>query len=113
MGAAKTIPSSSAPGSVPGQPRAVDATREAIGSLTPELVIVLCGLIGSPLHETADQIKNALNEFECTTVQIRLSALIRLNAGYVGISIDDTTHYSEIKSLIKVGDELRRELGND
>ena len=76
-------------------------------------MIALCGPIGSPLHETADQIRNALNEFGYNTIQIRLSELIRLNADYVRMPIDDGTHYSEIESLIKVGDELRLQLGND
>ena len=35
----------------------VDSTFEATASLTPELVIALCGPIGSPLHEAAAQIK--------------------------------------------------------
>lgn len=91
----------------------VDSTFEATASLTPELVVALCGPIGSPLHETAAQIKNALNEFGYRTVPIRLSELIRINSEFVGIPVDTTTRYSEIASLIKMGDELRRRLGND
>lgn len=95
------------------QHRAVDSTFEATASLTPELVVALCGPIGSPLHETADQIKNALIEFGYNTVPIRLSELIRLNTGFVGIPVDKTNRYTEINTLIKAGDELRSRLGND
>lgn len=93
--------------------RVVDSTYEATASLTPELVVALCGPIGSPLHETADQIKNALNEFGYATEQIRLSELIRLNSDFSGIKIDKQSRYSEIDTLIKAGDELRHKLGND
>lgn len=93
--------------------KVVDSTFEATASLTPELVLALCGPIGSPLHETANQISNALNEFGYKTVSIRLSELIRLNSGFADIEIDTSSRYSEIVTLIKTGDELRRKLGND
>jgi len=86
----------------------VDSTFETKASMTPEMVIALCGPIGSPLHETADQIKNALGEFGYQTAPIRLSELIKMNAATVGVNIDKSTRYSEIKSLIDAGDELRR-----
>lgn len=63
--------------------KSVDSTFEATASLTPELVVALCGPIGSPLHETATQIKNALNEFGYRTEPIRLSELIRINTVFV------------------------------
>lgn len=91
----------------------VDSTFEATASLTPELVIALCGPIGSPLHETANQISNALNEFGYKTVSVRLSELIRINSDIVDVKIDTSTRYSEIDTLIRAGDELRRKEGND
>ena len=91
----------------------VDATFEAEASLTPELVIALCGPIGSPLHATAAQIANALSEFGYRTEPIRLSDLIRINADITGVPIDGTTRICEINSLIKSGDELRRLFGRD
>ena len=106
----KATPPSSSP---TGQAKAVDSTYEATGSLTPELVVALCGPIGSPLHETANQIQNALKEFGYATIHIRLSDLIRLNASYVSIPIDDASRYSQIDTLIKAGDALRFQLGND
>lgn len=92
---------------------AVDSTFEATASLTPELVVALCGPIGSPLHETAIQIKNVLSEFGYKIEPIRLSELIHINADFAGIPIDKTSRYTEINTLIKAGDELRRRLGND
>ncbi len=93
--------------------KSVDSTFEATASLTPELVIALCGPIGSPLHETTAQIKNALNEFGYLTEPIRLSDLIRINSNSVDVSIEKANRFSEIDTLIKAGDELRRTLGND
>ena len=78
----------------------VDSTFEAIASLTPELVVALCGPIGSPLHETTAQIKNALTEFGYRTEPIRLSDLIRINADFVKVTVDHTSRYSETETLI-------------
>ena len=61
--AAKMIKSKDAATPLAAHTKSVDSTFEATASLTPELVVALCGPIGSPLHETATQIKNALNEF--------------------------------------------------
>ncbi len=91
----------------------VNATEEAVGSLTPELVIALCGPIGSPLHETAQQIKNTLVEFNYQTEIVRLSDLIRLNAVIVDIPIDGASKFGEVQSLIKIGDALRKNYGSD
>lgn len=93
--------------------RSIDSTDEANRSLTPELVIALCGPIGSPLHEVSDQIKSLLSNFEYTAVQIRLSELIRLNADLVDVEINQTSKFLDITSLISAGDELRRIHGND
>jgi deoxycytidylate deaminase len=91
----------------------IDSTGEATASLTPELVIALCGPIGSPLHAAAHQIGHALSEFGYATEKIRLSNLIRLNASLVGIEIAQGSKCAEIKALIRAGDELRRINGVD
>jgi deoxycytidylate deaminase len=91
----------------------IDATGEATSSLTPELVIALCGPIGSPLHETATQVENTLKEFNYKTVSVRLSNLIRLNAEETGRQVDEGSKYVEILSLIAIGDELRKSHGAD
>ncbi|AEM49134.1 zinc-binding CMP/dCMP deaminase [Acidithiobacillus ferrivorans SS3] len=91
----------------------VDSTFEAIASLTPELVVALCGPIGSPLHETTRQITKTLQDFKYRSIPVRLSEFIRINATVVGIPVDMTNRYSEIDTLIKVGDKLRCDYGND
>ncbi|BFI95035.1 MAG: anti-phage dCTP deaminase [Rhodanobacter sp.] len=93
--------------------RAVNSSAEATASLTPELVIALCGPIGSPLHETAEQICNALREHRYTCENIRLSDLIKINATKVDVAIDSSSRFKEIKSLINAGDKLRQKFGND
>lgn len=91
----------------------VDSTKEAVASLTPELVLALCGPIGSPLHATATQAKSALSDFGYTTEIVRLSNIIRRNSGVIGKSIDTGSKFLEINSLISSGDELRNQYGND
>lgn len=91
----------------------IDATGEAVASRTPELVIALCGPIGSPLHEAALQTDHALREFGYKTAVIKLSDLIRINAESVGVQIDEKSKFSEIQTLIAAGDEMRKRFGND
>ncbi|GHT92954.1 cytidine deaminase [Betaproteobacteria bacterium] len=93
------------------QAESVDATSEAVASLTPELVVALCGPIGSPLHQTATEIKHVLRDFGYRIEVIRLSELIRLNVD--NASIGKSSRYSEIDTLIKEGDKLREKYGND
>lgn len=93
--------------------RQVDSTGEARASLTPELVIALCGPIGSPLHEVAQQLEAALGAFGYQTEKIRLSKIIALNAAEAGKAIVKTTKLEEIKSLIAAGDAMREAHGND
>lgn len=88
-----------------------DGTGEARASLTPELVVAVCGPIGSPLHEAADQIAKALQDFGYRTEQLRLSNFIRANA-QPG-EIQTGTAFDEIQSLINAGDRLRHSYGPD
>lgn len=92
---------------------AINATQEIKDSITPEIIIALCGPIGSPLHETAEQISFSLQKYGYKTYQIRLSDLIRINATATKIHIDDSTNLKKVKSLISVGDRLRQIHGND
>lgn len=91
----------------------IDATGEATGSLTPELVIVICGPIGSPLHQASDQIANVMSGIGYVAEKIKLSDLIRLNAVDAKSPIDKSSKFLEITSLIRAGDELRRLYGAD
>lgn len=91
----------------------IDGTGEASASLTPELVIALCGPIGSPLHQAADQFKSVFGEFGYVAEIVKLSDLIRLNSEIVEVIVSQENKFAEINSLIRAGDELRRVYGTD
>ncbi|MDQ1090792.1 deoxycytidylate deaminase [Xanthomonas sacchari] len=94
--------------------RTVDSSGEVLSSLTPELVIALCGPIGSPLHEAGDAFSSGLTAYGYTTEKIRLSDLISINAERVNIEVDRSGgRLNEIKCLIHAGDQLRMAFGND
>lgn len=79
---------------------------------TPELVIALCGPIGSPLHEVSSSIEAMLKEnFGYTTcTQIRLSQLISEYASKVDITIAESG-FKKIQSQIEAGLQLRNKFG--
>ena len=91
----------------------INSTQEVKDSVTPEIIIALCGPVGSPLHETAEQISFSLEKYGYKTYKIRLSELIRINYECTGIEIDESTNLKRFKSLITVGDKLRQIYGND
>ncbi|CNI92176.1 anti-phage dCTP deaminase [Yersinia aleksiciae] len=91
----------------------INATQEIKDSVTPEIIIALCGPIGSPLHETAEQISFSLKKYGYKIYDIRLSDLIRINSKYTKINIDESTKLKKFKSLITVGDKLREIYGSD
>lgn len=91
----------------------INATQEIKDSVTPEIIIALCGPIGSPLHETAEQISFSLKKYGYKTYDIRLSDLIRINSKYTSINIDESTNLKKFKSLITLGDKLREIYGSD
>lgn len=92
---------------------AINATQEIRDSITPEIIIALCGPIGSPLHETAEQISFSIKRYGYTPYTIRLSDLIRINAQYAKTDINESTNLEKFKSLISVGDKLREIYGSD
>ncbi|MDF1528708.1 MAG: anti-phage dCTP deaminase [Sedimenticola sp.] len=73
---------------------------------TQELVIALCGPIGSPLHEVSEALKERLlQDFGYERCEIvRLSDFIKK---HLPESIEETSRFENIKSLIKAGDKLR------
>ncbi|TRV17826.1 MAG: hypothetical protein EWV88_21855 [Microcystis wesenbergii Mw_MB_S_20031200_S109D] len=90
------------------------STGEVLESThTEELVIALCGPIGSPLHEVADKLKNLLQtSFKYETCKvIRLSSFIEAHAKKAGNAIRskpaDRRH-----DLISLGDEMRKTYGS-
>lgn len=92
---------------------APDSTKEAISSLTPELVIALCGPIGSPLHEVGRQFSGALVNYGYSTETVRLSDAIAANAESVSSPVKQGRRFEVIDSMISAGDKLRLKHGND
>lgn len=75
---------------------------------TDELVIGLCGPIGSPLHKVATEFARFLEQvygYECT--RIRLSGIIEELRG----PVSGPPRFERIQKLIENGNELRREFG--
>src|SRR5438552_1237719 len=84
-----------------------DARDELRSTHTSELVIALCGPIGSPIHSVADKLTTCLTtEFgyeKCG--KIRLSEMIREHSPGAEIPTDE---YGKISKLISLGDDLRK-----
>jgi deoxycytidylate deaminase len=80
---------------------------------TEELVIALCGPIGSPIHEVAQTLKAMLEEsFGYTSCNIiRLSKLIEQYASNVGLSIPSSPRFQRTNSQIDAGNKLRKKHG--
>ncbi len=77
---------------------------------TDELVIALCGPIGSPLHHVAARFKKALEErfgYDCET--ILLSEFIRKHSSSGSHVLGS---YDRKKDLIEKGNDLRRKHGH-
>lgn len=77
-------------------------------SLTSEIVIALCGPLGTPLHEVAKTFKNLLQttDYAYESVEIiQLSNLIKDNSP----GVDSKS----IRALIDAGNKLREQHGND
>lgn len=77
-------------------------------TLTPQIVIALCGPLGTPLHETAKTFQDLLksSDYGYRHVEIiRLSEEIRTQKGLPELA--------SIKELIDAGNELRRLHGNE
>jgi deoxycytidylate deaminase len=86
-----------------------DAKASIESSHTGELVIALCGPIGSPLHKVAAAIKSRLeDEFAYEFCEIiRLSQLIEK----YGTKAPEKPGFERIKALIDSGDALREKYG--
>jgi deoxycytidylate deaminase len=86
-----------------------DAKQQIESSHTSELVIALCGPIGSPLHKVAEAFQKALKKdfgYEPCVV-LRLSDLIQKHGG----EAPKSPAYERTKALISMGDELRQKHG--
>lgn len=93
-----------------------DARKKIESTHTSELVIALCGPIGSPLHEVADTIKKVLlKEFDYEKCEIlKLSEFIEKRHEIdTKNKINTVSAFERTDILINKGDDLRKEHGND
>lgn len=91
------------------------STTEMISSThTEELVIALCGPIGSPLHNVGGAIERMLMDSfgytDCT--YLKLSDFIAEHAHTVDVPIPEDPAFDRIQSLITAGNALREKYGN-
>lgn len=78
------------------------------GTLTPEIVIALCGPMGTPLHAVAENFKELLlgSDYHYETVNIiKLSDEIR--------NVSKLQNEKSISKLIEAGNTLREKYGNE
>jgi deoxycytidylate deaminase len=87
-----------------------DAKQKIRSSHTSELVIALCGPIGSPLHKVASAFKSRLiGDFGYEQCEIiRLSKIIE----QFGSPAPEGPRYARTKALIESGDDLRKRYGS-
>lgn len=92
----------------------VDVADELRSLHTPELVIALCGPIGSPLHEVADCLQDKLiTKFGYSQVElIRLSEFISSYAKKRGNPVPESG-VERFKKLILTGNAMRDEHGKE
>jgi deoxycytidylate deaminase len=81
------------------------------GTLTEELVIGLCGPIGTEIHNVSSKIKEILeNEYSYKVIEIRLSRLIERNTGKIFSGNGESSEYLRIRDLIERGNEIRKKV---
>jgi hypothetical protein len=86
-----------------------DSKGKIKSSHTSELVIALCGPIGSPLHDVAQALKERLEQefaYDHCTI-IRLSKIIEDKT----TAVADSSVHQRTKKLIEQGDNLRAKYG--
>lgn len=98
-----------------GEQGAEDDTHTSLKTThTSELVIALCGPIGSPLHDVAAALKDAITQrYSYTCKVIRLSDFISAHFEKVGgeKKIPASPKARRVEALIEGGDKLRMEFG--
>ncbi|MBR7791280.1 deoxycytidylate deaminase [Undibacterium sp. FT147W] len=88
-------------------------TEQIAQTHTDELVIALCGPIGSPLHAVAEEIQRMIKDtFGYDKAEIiRLSDFIRDHASKVQVEIPANDSFERITAQIDAGNKLREEFG--
>jgi deoxycytidylate deaminase len=89
-------------------------SAEAVTSTrTDEIIIVLCGPIGSPMHDVSETIKVLLESkfgyASCNT--IRMSKFIAQYAGQVDLKVPSDAGFKRINAQIDAGNRLRAKYG--
>lgn len=89
----------------------LSSTEMIASTHTQELVIALCGPIGSPLHEVASKLEETLRTtFGYDVVTLRLSGYIQAHASRAGQALS-TRPAIRRNELISLGDGMRRAHG--
>lgn len=101
---------STAEHSVPSSNLFTSTPLEIKSTLTAELVISLCGPIGSPLHKVGNTLKKILEDnFNYKCEIIKLSAII---SEKTIIKSHAASEFERIQRLINNGNDLRKKYGN-
>jgi hypothetical protein len=90
-----------------------DPKKGIASTRTSELVIALCGPIGSPLHKVADTIKGSLQTdfgYEICDI-IRLGQIIQ-DHSEESEKVAAGSQYDRVKKLIGLGDRMRARYGS-
>ncbi|KGX65947.1 cytidine and deoxycytidylate deaminase zinc-binding region family protein [Burkholderia pseudomallei TSV28] len=89
--------------------KASDSRASVKETQTEELVIALCGPIGSPIKRVGQEIAEILKHDYAYDVEIiRLSEFVREKAPEVlNKSVDGSSEYNRVQSLIQLGNDLR------
>jgi deoxycytidylate deaminase len=82
----------------------LEARKRIEGTVSPEIVIALCGPIGTPLHLVAETLSRLLRQ----EYQYDVAEILRLSS-YIRATIESSS--PTLNELIAAGNELRREHG--
>lgn len=85
-----------------------DSLRRYQDTLTEELVIGLCGPIGTDIHNVAQKLTHILeNEYGYKVIVITLSEIIQKNTSVMFTSDSHSKEFCRIEDLIQRGNDLR------
>lgn len=112
--ASKKVPLTSSASDLLNNGASVKTPGEQIESThTEELVIALCGPIGSPLHSVGEEIRRMITDTfgydKCEI--IRLSDFIAEHSQRVGVEIPAIESFAKISAQIDAGNKLREQYG--
>lgn len=83
------------------------------GTHTEELVITLCGYIGTDIHGVGNRFKNVLERvFNYEVEIIKMSSFIKKYSAVAPTFISGQSRYEYVKKLIDGGNQLRKDHGN-